>query len=88
MRAERRASPGRDPLARLVRRSRAAMALESFLRAFWPLFSLLALAWAGVALITPVASAAALATGTQAPSLAPILAPTFRRRFGVVVITA
>ena len=39
MRAERRASPGRDPLARVLRRSRAAMALESFTRAFWPLGS-------------------------------------------------
>ena len=39
MRAERRASRGRDPLARVLWRSRAAMALESFTRAFWPLGS-------------------------------------------------
>ncbi|HET9068201.1 MAG TPA: DUF4175 family protein, partial [Amaricoccus sp.] len=49
MRAERRSSPGRDPLAGVVRRSRAAMALESFVRAFWPFFSVLALGWAALA---------------------------------------
>ncbi|HET9069126.1 MAG TPA: TIGR02302 family protein [Amaricoccus sp.] len=49
MRAERRATGARDPLARVVRRSRAAMALESFVRAFWPLGSVLALAWAALA---------------------------------------
>ncbi len=49
MRAERRAERGRDPLARILRRSRAAMALESFTRAFWPLGVALALLWASLA---------------------------------------
>ena len=49
MRAERRASRGRDPLARVLWRSRAAMVLESFTRAFWPLGSAVALVWAALA---------------------------------------
>jgi uncharacterized protein (TIGR02302 family) len=40
---------GPDPLERVVRRSRAAMALESFTRAFWPLGAALAAAWAALA---------------------------------------
>ncbi len=40
---------GKDPLARVLRRSRAAMALESFTRAFWPLGSALAAFWAALA---------------------------------------
>jgi len=47
MRAERR--DGQDPLARVIRRSRAAMALESFARSFWPLGSALAALWAALA---------------------------------------
>jgi hypothetical protein len=39
----------RDPLAGVIRRSRAAMALEAFTRAFWPLGTLLAAAWAALA---------------------------------------
>ena len=41
--------PRTDPLARVIRRSRAAMALESFTRAFWPLGSALAALWAALA---------------------------------------
>ena len=49
MRGERRAPGGSDPLDRVVRRSRFAMALESFTRAFWPLGSALAALWAALA---------------------------------------
>ncbi len=49
MRAERRDGRGPDPLLRVLRRSRAAMALESFVRAFWPLGSALAVLWAVLA---------------------------------------
>ena len=49
MRAERRADRGRDPLERVIRRSRAAMALEAFARAFWPLGSALAALWSALA---------------------------------------
>ena len=49
MRGERRALGGSDPLDRVVRRSRFAMALESFTRAFWPLGSALAVLWAALA---------------------------------------
>ena len=49
MRGERRALGGKDPLDRVVRRSRFAMALESFTRAFWPLGSALAALWAALA---------------------------------------
>ena len=49
MRGERRALGGSDPLDRVVRRSRFAMALESFTRAFWPLGSALAALWAALA---------------------------------------
>ncbi len=49
MRGERRAGRGPDPLARVILRSRAAMALESFTRAFWPLASAVALLWSALA---------------------------------------
>lgn len=49
MRAERRERRGDDPLARVLRRSRAAMAVESFTRSFWPLGSALAVLWAALA---------------------------------------
>ena len=49
MRQARRTERGRDPLARVIRRSRVAMALESFTRAFWPLGSALAVLWAALA---------------------------------------
>lgn len=38
-----------DPINRVLRRSRAAMAFESGLRAFWPAGSLLAVVWAAIA---------------------------------------
>ncbi|MFO1210008.1 MAG: DUF4175 family protein, partial [Amaricoccus sp.] len=53
MRAERRELPAGDPLRRVVRRSRAAMGLESFLRAFWPLGAALAVLWAALAFGLP-----------------------------------
>ena len=40
---------GAAALTRVVRRTRAAMALESFARAFWPLGSALAVAWSALA---------------------------------------
>ncbi|HVH03914.1 MAG TPA: DUF4175 family protein, partial [Amaricoccus sp.] len=49
MRGERRTLSGRDPLDRVLRRSRFAMALESFTRAFWSLGSALAVLWAAIA---------------------------------------
>jgi hypothetical protein len=49
MRAERRDGRGPDPLARVLRRTRAAMALESFTRAFWPVGAALAVLWAALA---------------------------------------
>ena len=49
MRGERRAVGGSDPLDRVVRRSRFAMAIELFTRAFWPLGSALAVLWAALA---------------------------------------
>ncbi len=49
MRQARRTERGGDPLARVIRRSRVAMALESFTRAFWPLGSALAVTWAALA---------------------------------------
>jgi uncharacterized protein (TIGR02302 family) len=48
MRADRREA-ARDPLATVILRSRAAMALESVTRAFWPLGSALAALWAAFA---------------------------------------
>ena len=44
-----RGEPGRDPLGRVLRRSRRAMALEFFTRAFWPLGAFLAALWAALA---------------------------------------
>ena len=49
MKGERRAVGGSDPLDRVVRRSRFAIGLESFTRAFWPLGSALAVLWAALA---------------------------------------
>lgn len=49
MRLGRHGIAGRDPLERVLSRSRAAMALESFTRAFWPLGSFLAVLWAALA---------------------------------------
>jgi uncharacterized protein (TIGR02302 family) len=49
MRGERRDLRGPDPLARVLRESRVAMALESFTRAFWPLGSAVAVLWAAFA---------------------------------------
>jgi uncharacterized protein (TIGR02302 family) len=49
MRAERRDGRGPDPLARVLHRTRAAMALESFTRAFWPVGAALAVLWAALA---------------------------------------
>jgi uncharacterized protein (TIGR02302 family) len=45
----RRPLDGRDPLRRIIRQSQAAMAAESFTRAFWPLASVLAVLWAALA---------------------------------------
>ncbi len=49
MTGERQADRGRDPLARVILRSRVAMGLESFTRAVWPLGSALAVLWAALA---------------------------------------
>jgi uncharacterized protein (TIGR02302 family) len=49
MKGERRTVGGSDPLDRVVRRSRFAIGLESFTRAFWPLGSALAALWAALA---------------------------------------
>lgn len=47
--AQRETDRSGDALARVVLRSRLSLGLESFTRAFWPFFSLLALAWAAFA---------------------------------------
>lgn len=49
MRKKRRPDPGGDALARVVLRSRLAMGLETFIRAFWPFLSAAGLAWAAFA---------------------------------------
>lgn len=47
--AQRETDRSGDALARVVLRSRLSLGLESFTRAFWPFFSLLALTWAAFA---------------------------------------
>ncbi|HVL21049.1 MAG TPA: TIGR02302 family protein, partial [Amaricoccus sp.] len=49
MRADRRPDRRGDALARVVLRSRLAMGLESFVRAFWPFLAAAAFAWAAFA---------------------------------------
>ena len=49
MTGERRVERAPDPLARVIRRSRIAMAVESFTRAFWPLGSAVLAIWAALA---------------------------------------
>ncbi|MFO1144135.1 MAG: TIGR02302 family protein [Amaricoccus sp.] len=53
MKAERRELPAGDAMARVVRRSRAAMGLESFLRGFWPLGAGGVTLWAALAFGLP-----------------------------------
>jgi exo-beta-1,3-glucanase (GH17 family) len=61
----------------------ANVPLESLTVGDW----LRSLAWAGVALISPVAGAAALARGTQAPSFARILGRAAQRPHDIVALT-
>src|SRR5262249_23750530 len=61
----------------------ANVPLESLTVGDW----LRSLAWAGVALVAPVAGAAALATGTEAPSFARILGRAAHRPHDIVALT-
>lgn len=49
MSGTRRDRPEADPLDRVIRRTRLAMAAETLVRAFWPLATLLAVFWAALA---------------------------------------
>ncbi len=53
MRADRREPSAGDALSRIVLKSRAAIGLESFVRAFWPLGAALAALWAALAFGLP-----------------------------------
>jgi uncharacterized protein (TIGR02302 family) len=53
MRADRRQPRADDPLERVVRASRVAMALESLARAFWPLGTAVAALWSALAFGLP-----------------------------------
>jgi uncharacterized protein (TIGR02302 family) len=83
MAGSRKTSKVRDPVETVVRRTRAAMAAERALRAFWPLGALLAAAWAALAfgLAEAAARGPLLATLALAGAGALALAAVGVRRF-------